>query len=58
MKQTFRQLQEQEDRYFYTNITVSEDEHTSMAKRDVTNTKRATIDAAHEPTTKPLSTLI
>ena len=36
---------------------MSEDERRCMAKQDLKNAKRVTIDAAHEPTKNPTSTL-
>ena len=58
VKQTLRRLSEQEEIFFDTNITIAEDTRTSMAKNDLTNAKRVTIDNAHEPSIKPAPSLM
>ena len=44
--------------FFYTRITVAEDERTSMAKTDTKNTRRVTINLAHQTNIKPKPNLL
>ena len=44
--------------FFYVNITIAEDIRTDMAKQDIKNAKRDTIDHIHNPVSKPTLILV
>ena len=53
MKQNLRQIREQEEIFLDVNINIAEDIRTNMSKKDITNSKRATIEHSHKPSNKP-----